>query len=209
MTSGRNADVYILDIYFLRTSSGLYFRLWDLDTIPLDSFRKCYFIFIWNGLSFPSQKHSSAFPPLSKTNASCTVWGANSTEQSWKLSGLLPWWSWVLLSNKSVVWVFSLEIYIFFNVESFALKYLVTPSPSLTLSRLSHHSAALSPCLPAALTHWCLVRLDRHKHDIDPREKLRVRYFVCCIDKDTGKAIYSDNCPVVWANGPWFVAAVI
>lgn len=94
-------------------------------------------------------------------------------------------------------------------MESFALKYLVTAIPSLTLNRLSHHSPAISHCLLVSLIHQCLVRLDRRKHYIDHREKLRVRYFVRCIDKDTGKAIYSDNFPVVWANGPWFVVAVI
>ena len=94
-------------------------------------------------------------------------------------------------------------------MESFALKYVVTPSPSLTLRRWSRHSPAISPRPVVALTHQCLGRLDRHKHCIDHREKLRVRFFVCRIDKDTGKAIYSDNFPVVWANGPWFVVAVI
>lgn len=94
-------------------------------------------------------------------------------------------------------------------METFTLKYLVTPSPSLTLNRLSHHSPAISRCLLLVLTYQCLVGLDRRKHYIDHREKLRVRYFVHCIDKDTGKAIYSDNFPVVWTNGPWFVVTVI
>ena len=94
-------------------------------------------------------------------------------------------------------------------MESFALKYLVTPSPSLTLNRLSHHFPAISHCLLVLLTYQCLVRVDRHKHYIDHSEKLRVRYSVHCIDKGTGKAMYSDNFTVVWANGSWFVVAVI